>query len=78
MKVLVSDTSVLIDPERGSFLETSFRLPFELAVPDLLDDRELKEHGGEGLVRLGLRVEALDGDAVRRDQQAPTMPAAKG
>ena len=36
MKVLVSDTSVLIDLERGSLLEISFALPFEFAVPDLL------------------------------------------
>jgi len=36
MTVLVSDTSVLIDLERGSFLEHVFRLPFEFAVSDLL------------------------------------------
>ena len=32
MKVMVSDTSVLIDLERGLLLETSLRLPFEFAV----------------------------------------------
>ena len=32
--VLVSDTSVLIDLERGSFLQPAFRLPFEFVVPD--------------------------------------------
>ena len=42
MKVIVSDTSVLIDLERGSFLESIFSLPFEFAVPDLLFKRELK------------------------------------
>lgn len=36
MRVLVSDTSVLVDLERGSLLEASFRLPFQFAVPDLL------------------------------------------
>ena len=51
MKVLVSDTSVLIDLERGSLLETSFRLPFEFAVPDLLYQQELKDHGGGALTR---------------------------
>ena len=35
MKVLVSDTSALVDPERGSLLEVAFRLPFEFVVPDL-------------------------------------------
>ena len=44
--MLVSGTSVLIDLERGLFLEPIFRLPFKFAVPDLLYDRELKDHGG--------------------------------
>ena len=35
MHVLVSDTSVLVELERGSLLEASFRLPFRFAVPDL-------------------------------------------
>lgn len=64
MKVLVFDTSVLIDLERASLLEPTFRLPFEFTVPDLLYERELREYGGAGLIRLGLRVEELDADAV--------------
>ena len=64
MKVLVSDTSVLIDLERGSLIEPAFRLAFEFAVPDLLYERELKDYRGEDFVRLGLRVEGLDGNAV--------------
>ena len=64
MKVLVSDTSVLIDLDRGSLVEPTFRLPFEFTVPDLLYERELKAHGGPDLIRLGLRVEELDGDEV--------------
>ena len=60
----MSDTSVLIDLERGSFVEPAFRLPFEFTVPDLLYERELKAHGGPDLIRLGLRVEELDGDEV--------------
>ena len=66
MKVLVSDTSVLVDLERGSLVEPVFRLPFEFTVPDLLYERELREHGGPDFVRLGLRVEELDGDGVSR------------
>ena len=64
MKILVSDTSVLIDLDRGTLVEATFRLPFEFTVPDLLYERELKEHGGPDFVRLGLRVEELDGDRV--------------
>lgn len=36
MRVLVSDTSVLIDLERGNFLDAIFALPYEFAVPDVL------------------------------------------
>ena len=64
MKVLVSDTSVLIDLDRRSLVEPTFRLPFEFTVPDLLHERELREHGGPDFVRLGLRVEELDDNGV--------------
>ena len=60
----MSDTSVLIDLDRGSLVEPTFRLPFEFTVPDLLYEHELKVHGGPDLIRLGLRVEDLDGDEV--------------
>ncbi len=65
MRILVSDTSVLIDLERGRLLEAAFALSWEFAVPDLLYKRELRYHNGPGLVRLGLRVESLDGDGVQ-------------
>ena len=68
MKILVSDTSVLIDLERGGFLDSCFRLPFEFAVPDLLYARELADFGGPELVARGLRVEELTGDEVTAAQ----------
>ena len=64
MKVLVSDTSVLIDLDRGVLVEAAFRLPFAFTVPDVLYERELRKHSGPDLVELGLRVEELDGDGV--------------
>ncbi|SFJ30590.1 hypothetical protein [Albimonas pacifica] len=77
MRVLVSDTSVLVDLERGSLLEASFRLPYQFSVPDLLYERELKNFGGDDLLRLGLVVEELDGDVVARAlayrQRAPVL-----
>ena len=69
-QVLVSDTSVLIDFKRGSLLEASFRLAFRFVVPDLLYERELKNWGGEDLMRLGLVVEALDGEGCHTDTLA--------
>lgn len=65
MHVLVSDTSVLIDLERGDLLEATFQLDWEFAVPDLLYKRELRDFNGPALQQLGLRVESLDGDGVR-------------
>lgn len=64
MKVLVSDTSVLIDLERGSLLETAFHLPYEFVVPDLLYEQEIEDYNGAALLALGLRVEELDEHAV--------------
>ena len=80
MKVLVSDTSVLIDLERGSLLETAFRLPYEFAVPDLLYEQEIEDYNGAELLALGLRVEELNEHAVaaaldfRRRQSALSLP----
>ena len=64
MTILVSDTSVLIDLERGSLLESVFSLSATFAVPDMLYERELKGYGGEALLALGLKVLELDGDGV--------------
>jgi hypothetical protein len=64
MRILVSDTSVLIDLERGNLLEKAFALPWEFTVPDLLYKRELRDHGGPALIKLGLRVEGLDDKGV--------------
>ena len=60
MKVIVSETFVLIDLERGSFLESIFSLPFEFVVPDLLFERELKNYNGRALIEFGLHVKELD------------------
>jgi hypothetical protein len=64
MHVLVSDTSVLVDLERGAFLQALFALPFDLAVPDLLFRRELQGEIGERLVQFGLKVLELDAAGV--------------
>ena len=66
LQVLASDTSVLIDLDRGSLLTASFRLPYRFAVPDLLYRQELQNWNGKELVKLGLSVEVLDGNGVYR------------
>ena len=64
MNVLVSDTSVLIDLERGGLLETAFSLPVDFAVPDLLYNRELQQPDGERLLDWGLRIETLSAERI--------------
>jgi len=75
--ILVSDTSVLIDLERGGFLDAVFALPHGFAVPDVLYDREMQGDWGERLVRLGLRVEEVTeagvGNALRYRQQRASL-----
>lgn len=68
MDVLVSDTSVVIDLERARLIDALFALPHRVMVPDRLYDREMREHGGERLVELGLVVRSLTGDEVARAQ----------
>jgi len=63
--LLISDTSVLIDLERGMVLEAAFQTSYELAVPDVLYRRELAPHGGDQLVALGLKVMPVDGAGVK-------------
>lgn len=63
--ILVSDTSVLIDLERGGLLDAAFTLQHEFAVPDVLYDREMQRAWGDHLVRLGLRVVELSEEGVR-------------
>lgn len=64
METLISDTSVLIDLERGHFLQETFRLSFEFRVPDLLYKRELKDYNGSELLALGLKTASLDSEGM--------------
>ena len=67
MKVLVSDSSVLIEFSKRELLDKMFGLDFEFAVPDLLFNEELIDLGPysrQDLLGLGLRVESLDSVGV--------------
>ena len=67
MQILVSDCSVLIEFSKRNLLDRMFELSFQFAVPDLLFDEELIDLGHydrQDLIRLGLRVEALDPESV--------------
>jgi len=45
MTIPVSDTSVLIDLERGELISCAFKLSATFAVPDALYERELRDYG---------------------------------
>ena len=64
MAFLVSDTSVIIDLDRGDLLEHAFKIGGEFAVPDVLFEREFDEDFGARLCGLGLKVEELSGAGV--------------
>ena len=87
MNIMVADTSVLIDMERGELLERCFSLPYQFTVPDLLYRHELARRRdrpdfGESLLALGLQVEELDGNEVsdaivyRRESPSLSLPDA--
>ncbi|MFZ5665768.1 MAG: hypothetical protein ACOY7L_11150 [Pseudomonadota bacterium] len=69
MPFLVSDTSVIIDLDRGDLLEAAFKLDDSLVVPDLLFERELDAEFGQRLRSLGVVIESLEGSEVRRAAQ---------
>ena len=69
MPFLVSDTSVIIDLDRGDLLDAAFQLGDQFVVPDLLFERELDEMFGERLRALGVVIESLDGAEVTRATQ---------
>jgi len=80
MPVLVSDTSIIIDLDRGELLEIAFTHNDEFAVPDLLFARELDGELGARLKALGLIIEQLTSDEVtqatvlRRADQRLSLP----
>ena len=63
-QVVVSDSSVLIDLERGALFDAAFGLRIQFCVPDLLFRRELEPYDGDRLLAKGLQVLELDGEGV--------------
>ncbi len=67
MKVLVSDSSILLEFSKRELLGKMFHLEFQFAVPDLLFHEELIDLGAysrQDLLAFGLRVESLDAEGV--------------
>ena len=67
MKVLVSDSSILIEFSKRELLDRMFHLEFQFAVPGLLFHEELIDLGAysrQDLLGFGLKVESLDAEGV--------------
>ena len=76
MKVLVSDSSVLIEFSKRELLDKMFMLEFQFAVPDLLFHEELIDLGAysrHDVLALGLKVESLDAEGVEILTEDRTM-----
>ena len=78
MRIVISDSSCLIDLRKASLLDAFLRLPYELLIPDTLFEEELLKFTPaqkRSLVRGGLKVVDLPGESVLRAQQiARDMP----
>lgn len=69
MRIIISDTSCLIDLRKAALLAAFLRLPFEVLIPDTLFEDELLSFTAEekkSLVKSGLKVIDLPGPQVAR------------
>jgi hypothetical protein len=64
MIILVSDTSVLIDLDRGGLLKAAFACGHQLVVPDYIYATELESENGPLLMEMGLKVVELTAEEV--------------
>ena len=71
-RVVISDSSCLIDLRKASLLDAFLQLPYELLIPNTLFEDELLKFTAaqkKALVRGGLKVVDLPGDGVLRARQ---------
>lgn len=72
MRIVVSDSSCLIDLRKASLLDAFLDLPYEILIPNTLFEEELLKFSPaqkKALVRHGLKVMDLPGDSVLRAQK---------
>jgi predicted nucleic acid-binding protein len=71
MRIVISDSSCLIDLRKVSLLDALLTLPYEFLIPNTLFEEELIKFTAaqkKELVRRGLKVIDLPGEAVLRAQ----------
>lgn len=75
MRIIVSDSSCLIDLRKASLLEGFLKLPYEIVIPDTLFEEELlkfSETEKRMLLDGGMKVLELPGEGVLRAQAIAT------
>ncbi|WP_152982767.1 hypothetical protein [Acidiphilium sp. JA12-A1] len=63
-KIIVSDSSVLMDLAKARLIEATLALPFEFVIPDVILTEELldlRSYTAADLPRLGFRIGELEG-----------------
>jgi len=72
MRIVVSDSSCIIDLRKVSLLDVFLMLPYEILIPNTLFEEELlkfTEAQKRALIKGGLKVTDLPGERVLRTQQ---------
>lgn len=72
MRIIVSDSSCLIDLRKASLLDAFLSLPYEILIPNTLFDDELLTFTTaqkRALIRAGIKVVDLPGERVLRAQE---------
>jgi predicted nucleic acid-binding protein len=72
MRIVVSDSSCLIDLRKASLLDTFLRLPYEFLIPNTLFEEELLKFTAaqkKSLIHSGLKVMDLPSERVLRAQE---------
>ncbi len=67
MLLLISDANILIDMEDGNLIPVIFQLPYEIAVPDILFELELRERHSH-LLQAGLKIKSLNSASVKKTE----------
>ena len=68
MRVVISDSSVLIDLAKIQLIESTLALPYDFVIPDVIFADELidlKHYKKEQLLELGFNTGSLTGEQVR-------------
>jgi len=71
MRIIVSDSSCLIDLRKGSMLAAFLQLPYEILIPNTLFEDELLRFTDDEkkLLRSSMKIMDLPGNSVIRAQQ---------